>query len=387
MDDKILIETVHNHKQDEHVPTMMTFQNGCLGSTANFTLTESKNDRNQRKRALVIAGQNAYTGELEVNQEFDAYICIRNKNTNKARIVPIQQALLSNHIYKKLEQKNNQPMLTKEHASKKLLKEFGGRKSSRFATNIEEMMVNVNVVRKELDETVQNSVRPEGEEEDDDTLPEVNPNNAEYLATIVPKFDKTATKVSEVYDVEDVVPKSLLDRLDEEAKSVYATPMESLPIESDYLRDCIKRIQDKETNSRNDFLNIKLIIYMDALQSLIALRKRHMKFVELSRITEKVETDIRGRFADPNVAKSCTRTTFSTEKALTHFIVLALLINEKHEVDVNILSQILRTSKQRIITYAHIVNARPKSRSDILSLRLPSTVPPLTVSKRFQRKR
>jgi len=126
---------------------------------------------------------------------------------------------------------------------------------------------------------------------------------------------------------------------------------------------------------------------MDALQSLIALRKRQMKFVELSRITEKVETDIRRRFADPNVAKTCTRTTFSTEKALTHFIVLALLISEKHEVDVNILSQILRTSKQRIITYAHIVNARPKSRSDVLSLRLPSTVPPLTVSKRFQRKK
>jgi len=158
-------------------------------------------------------------------------------------------------------------------------------------------------------------------------------------------------------------------------------------IESDYLRECIKRIKDKEISSKQDFLNIKLIIYMDALQSLIALRKRQMKHVELSRISEKVENDIRHRFADPNVAKSCTRTTFSTEKALTHFIVLALLISDKHEVDANILSRILRTSKQRIVSYAHIVNARPKTRSDMLTLRLPSTVPPLTVSRRFQRKK
>lgn len=158
-------------------------------------------------------------------------------------------------------------------------------------------------------------------------------------------------------------------------------------IESDYLRECIKKIQDKENPTKKDFLNIKLIIYMDALQSLIALRKRQMKRVELSRITEKVENDIRHRFADPNASKSCTRTSFSTEKALTHFIVLALLISDKYEVNVNELSRILRTSKQRIISYAHIVNARPKSRSDVLSLRVPSTVPALTVSKRFQRKK
>ncbi|KAH8359957.1 hypothetical protein KR093_009780 [Drosophila rubida] len=367
----------------------VSFQNGSLGASADFSLIESNNrQRNSRKRALIVAGRNAYTGDLQESQEFDTYICIRNKATNKATIVPVQQALLSNSIYKKLEaQTSQQPILSKEHATKKLLKEFGGRKASRYIANNEEMMVNVEVVRKELDETVQSSVRNDGEDEDDDMLPEVNVNNAEYLATIVPAFDKTATKVSDVYDVENVVPQSLLDRLDEEAKSVYATPTENLPIESDYLRECIKRIQEKATATKQDFLNIKLIIYMDALQSLISLRKRQMKHVELSRITEKVENDIRHRFADPNVAKSCTRTTFSTEKALTHFIVLALLISEKHEVDSNILSRILRTSKQRIVTYAHIVNARPKTRSDLLTLRLPSTVPPLKVSGRFQRKK
>ncbi|XP_017953623.1 uncharacterized protein LOC108649127 [Drosophila navojoa] len=387
MDEKTLIENVYTHKQDIYSPIMLNFQNGSLGGGSNFSLIESKNKRNPRKRALVMAGVNTYVGDLQENKEFDTYICVRNKSTNTATIVPIQQSLLSNHIYEKMERQENRPMLSKEHATKKLLKEFGGRKTSRYMASTEQMMVNVDVMRKDLDETVQSSVTKEGEEEGDNTLPEVDINNAEYLAAIVPKFDKAATKINEIYDVEDVVPQALLDRLDEEAKSVYSTPLDSLPIESDFLRECIMRIQNKEITTKQDFLHIKLIIYMDALQSLITLRKRQMKNVELSKISEKVENDIRHRFADPNVAKSCTRTTFSTEKALTHFIVLALIISDKHEVDANTLSRILRTSKERIITYAHIVNARPKARSDMLSLRLPSTVPALTGSRHFKRKK
>ncbi|XP_022211547.2 uncharacterized protein LOC111066906 [Drosophila obscura] len=385
MDDKTVVDTVCRHQPDEQA-VLLKFQNGSLGGTADFTVVESKKDK--RKRAAVFAGDQVYTGELQDNQQFDTYICLRNKSTNKVQIIPVQQALLSNNIYQQLEQKEKQkvmPMLTKEHAAKKLLKEFGGRKASRLVDNREKMMVNVEVLRQDLDETVQGAAQ--NDDEEDDTLADVSISNEEYLASIVPKFDKTATKISEVFDVEDVVPANLLERLDEEAKVVYATPLETLPIESEYLRTCLKRIQDREITSKQDFLHIKLIIYMDALQSLIAMRARQMKRVELSRITEKIENDIRHRFADPNVAKNCTRTNYSTEKALTHFIVLALLISDKYEVDVNVLSRTLRTTKERIKSYAHIVNARPKARLDVLSLRLPSTVPALTTSRRFQRKK
>ncbi|XP_068156588.1 DNA-directed RNA polymerase I subunit RPA49 [Drosophila tropicalis] len=385
MDDKTLIESVCNHKRDTYLPTIVKFQNGSLGSgNADFSIVES--NRDQRKRALVLAGQQIYMGDLQDSTEYNTYICLRNKSTNKVQIVPVQQSLLANNVYKQLEKKEQMPVLSKEHATKKLLKEFGSRKASRYVNNSEQMMVNVDVVRQDLDETVQNSTLNETNAEED-TLPEANVNNLEYLATIVPKFDKSATKVSEVYDVDDVVPRPLLDRLDEEAKVVYSTPVESLPIESEYLRDCLKRIQAKEIASKQDFLHIKLIIYMDALQTLIGLRSRQLKKVELSGITEKVENDIVQRFADPKVAKSFTRTTYSTEKALTHFIVLALLISEKYEVDMNVLSRTLRTTKDRIKSYAHIVNARPKTRSDVLSLRLPSTVPALSTSNRFQRKK
>ncbi|KAH8288879.1 hypothetical protein KR054_011241 [Drosophila jambulina] len=385
MDDTTDIETVCNHKRNEHLPTLVKFQNGSLGGTGEFCTMESKADR--KKQALVVAGDQAYTGELQDSQQYDTYICVRNKTTNKVHIVPAQQALLSNHIYQQMDrQKRKAPMLSREHANKKLLKEFGGRKASRFVDNHEKMLVNVEVVRQDLDETVKSSAQQEGDE-DDDTLADVSMSNEAYLATIVPKCDKAATNLDHVYDVEDVIPSALLERLDEEAKVVFSTPAQTLPIKSEYLKNCLARIQEKSITSKQDMLHIKIIIYMDALQSLISLRSRQMQKVELSRITEKIENDIRQRFADPNVAKRGTRTNFSTEKALTHFIVLALLISEKHEVDINVLSRLLATSKERIKQYAHIVNALPKSRSDTLSLRLPSKVPALKAGRRFQRKK
>jgi len=95
---------------------------------------------------------------------------------NKVQIVPVQQALMSNHIYKQLEREGKKiPTLSKEHASKKLLKEFGGRKASRFVDNREQMMVNVDVVRQDLDETVKSVAQ--NEDEDEDTLADVTVNN------------------------------------------------------------------------------------------------------------------------------------------------------------------------------------------------------------------
>ncbi|EDV42691.1 uncharacterized protein Dana_GF18123 [Drosophila ananassae] len=385
MEDKTQVDTVCNHKRDEHLPTLVKFQNGSLGGAGDFCVIENQNER--KTQAMVVAGDQIYTGDLKDSQEYDTYMCVRNKSTNKVQIVPIQQALLSNHIYQELDrEKRKTPMLSREHANKKLLKEFGGRKASRFVDNHEKMLVNVEVVRQDLDETVKTSTQNENEEAED-AMTDLSTSNEEYLAKIVPKFDKDATNLDHVYDVEDVVPSSLLERLDEEAKVVFSTPLQTIPLKSEYLKECLGRIQNKTVTSKEDFLHIKLIIYMDALQTLISLRSRQMQKVELSKITEKIENDIRQRFADPNVAKRGTRTNFSTEKALTHFIVMALLISEKHEVDLNVLSRALATSKERIKQYAHIANALPKSRSDVLALRLPSKVPTLKTARRFQRKK
>ena len=82
------------------------------------------------------------------------------------------------------------------------------------------------------------------------------------------------------------------------------------------------------------------------------------------------------------VVFSGSRTSFSTEKALCHFIVLALLLEDKYQVDGAILSQELNAPRAKVNKYAHIVQALPKSRTSILALRLPKNVPPLPTNYR-----
>lgn len=92
---------------------------------ADFSMVESTVDG--KKHALVYAGDQVYTGEVKDSEEVDTYIFIRNKLTNKVKVVPVQEALMYNHVYKKLErQKRTGPTMSREHANKKLLKEFEG---------------------------------------------------------------------------------------------------------------------------------------------------------------------------------------------------------------------------------------------------------------------
>lgn len=111
--------------------------------------------------------------------------------------------------------------MTAEHTRAVLMKQFGGRKAARFAANQENNKVNVEVLKNDLDNTVREAeFNKEGEEQLD----------TQYNFDILrPKFNKDAKKLEEIYDVHDIVPAELLDRLDEESKVVYSTPVDKLP--------------------------------------------------------------------------------------------------------------------------------------------------------------
>lgn len=70
-------------------------------------------------------------------------------------------------------------------------------------------------------------------------------------------------------------------------------------ISSEYLKQLIVSIQQSPANAVN-LQRLKFIIYMDCLLNLIKSRVRSLKKAELSKISEKVENNVRDRFADPN---------------------------------------------------------------------------------------
>lgn len=86
-----------------------------------------------------------------------------------------------------------------------------------------------------------------------------------------------------------------------------------------------------------------------------------------------------------NISFSGSRTVFSTEKALCHFIVMAFLVTDNYQTDAAVLSQELNAPRAKVVKYAHIVYGLPKSRTSVLALKLPRNVPPLPT--KFSRKR
>ncbi|KAM7359767.1 RNA polymerase I subunit E [Cochliomyia hominivorax] len=375
MKEKVEIEKVLKRKPNGVAPTLLKFQNGKLSAftkeNTHFCRLRNREDKNQMG-ALLVANGHTYHGlvnNTEANELTDTYICVRNKVTNKMTIIPIDQVTLKNSIYQDIDQTKRDSL--SDHVSKMtLLKKFGGRKASRFINDQEKMRMDIKIVQEELKATVDEAdsvIENEGEEEVDNTV---------YFDKIRPPLNKEAEKLSDVYKAEEVVPMELLKRLDEEAKTVYQTQIDQIPIKSEFLRKHIETIQQKPVDN-DSLLKLKLIIYMDCLLKLIKSRARSLKKAELSDISEKVENNVRDRFSDPNASFSGSRTAFSTEKALCHFIVLALLIDDKYQIDGAILSQELNAPRAKVFKYAHIVQALPKSRTSILCLKLPKDVPPI----------
>uniref|UniRef100_A0A1I8MLZ2 DNA-directed RNA polymerase I subunit RPA49 n=1 Tax=Musca domestica TaxID=7370 RepID=A0A1I8MLZ2_MUSDO len=372
MKEKVEIEKVYGRKKNGVVPTLMKFQNGKLSAftkeNTNFTRLRCNEDH-ANFGALLAANGNLYHGVInnsEANELTDMYICVRNKTTNKMTIIPIDQVNFKNTIYGELDQikKSN---LSDQVTKMTLLKKFGGRKASRYVNDQEQMRMDIVVVEDSLNQTVNESMLDNEEEVVD---------NTKYFDSIRPPCNKNADKISDIFQLSDVVPTELMDRLDEEAKTVYQTNIDQIPISSEYLKKLIVDIQ-QGTLSAENLERIKIILYMDCLLNLIKSRVRSLKKAELSKISEKIENNVRDRFADPNSSVSGSRTVFSTEKALCYFIVMALLVSGNYQTDAAVLSQDLNAPRAKIMKYAHIVYALPKSRSSTLTLKAPKNVPPL----------
>lgn len=74
-----------------------------------------------------------------------------------------------------------------------------------------------------------------------------------------------------------------------------------------YVKDIIKQCQEcKNPDSAENITKIKVCIYIDALINYlqkIRVRYTDMRVVPFSEITQKVETDIRHKFSEPDTIK------------------------------------------------------------------------------------
>lgn len=195
---------------------------------------------------------------------------------------------------------------TAEQARKTMLTSFGGKAANRTLERKERMRINVDIVKGQLDKTMNDtlpSAVPEKDEFDHGTA-----EREEQQKAMLPKFNASATKLGDVYTLTDLISSDLLDRLESDALEVIKCTREELPIESAYLLDIIANCKTaKEPDSAANLELIKVCIYVDALitfqKKLRGVIDKSSRLTTISNITEKVEVDIRRNFTQPATQK------------------------------------------------------------------------------------
>lgn len=139
--------------------------------------------------------------------------------------MPIDQAMLKNHIYDEIQQKELESLKTKAPtdqiaAKKKFIQEFSGSKAKRLMDNREKMNISLDVIKDGLETTIEQTIIKEDETE---TQRET------YVELISPKFNKNADSIGDIYDINELVPNDLLDKISDVAEAVFKASSDELP--------------------------------------------------------------------------------------------------------------------------------------------------------------
>lgn len=228
------------------------------------------------------------------------------------RLVEVQECSLLSKHYDTI-QVSAANGRTAEQARKTMLTSFGGKAANRTLERRERMRINVDIVKGQLDKTMNDTLPAAIPEKDEFDLGTAE--REEQQKAMLPRMNAAATKLGDIYTLTDLISSDLLDRLESDALEVLSTAREELPIESAYLLDIIGKCQaSKEPDSAANLEVIKVCIYVDAL---ITFQKKLRGVIDkdasggggggrlttFSKITEKVEVDIRRNFTQPATQK------------------------------------------------------------------------------------
>lgn len=194
----------------------------CESMDVVLAASSGKSKSNKKQHMLIASTEDTvYGGEIVKSSATDNYLAIRNKSTNKIRLVPIDFcSMISEHYY-------SATRITPQAGNKKqmqlLLAKYGGKKAIRAHDKIHRMQVNVDIIKTQLDQSMaitKETIKIEKLEEE-----ALMANDEE----VEPPKNYDAKKLNEIYDIETILTKELVHELEEVAQEVLQTKPEDLP--------------------------------------------------------------------------------------------------------------------------------------------------------------
>lgn len=164
-----------------------------------------------------------YSGQVTPNPLVENYMVIRNKRTNRVRLVPYNSCSVISEHYTSV------PLTLPSTEEDKLLlrhsiAKYGGKNAMRAQDRVSRMQINIDVIKDHLDQTISMSTEQmKREHKEEERLADIQDEGVE------PPKNYDAKTVQEVYNVRQILTPDLVDELQEIAEQVLETKPSDLP--------------------------------------------------------------------------------------------------------------------------------------------------------------
>ncbi|XP_023945542.1 DNA-directed RNA polymerase I subunit RPA49-like [Bicyclus anynana] len=330
-------------------PIMLNFQNGELTDhfTTNDCMVFDNNTNNIRTVATVI-DKLLYAGEEKKEELGKTFILARNKKTGKVRIIETCVADMKPVLTTKPESTE-----VLESSTLELSRKFGSKKHKQKMEQKEKLKVNV--------ETVTEQMQNISKDISQDVLDLTSYDESNSDDFYIPKINRTATKVEDVYNLNDILTEGQYTKILSELEG------------KDYVSDMVDLVKNiVKTNKLSPKFTV-LAVYASSLIEMYSLPVKKLITKSLVICPHSITLN-ELIFRDFCVTLNNKRTRPATykDKTLCHAIVFILLIN-KYKIDMDSLCKVAKVTPTTVslkvrVTGASIVTVDKKK---IVHLKLP----------------
>ena len=192
------------------------------------TSKPSTDNKSRTPAVLVAASQDGtiYSGSLDTSPSslVDNYLVLRNKKTDKIRLVPYRSCSMISEHYTSTPLSLPSAADEDQQMLRHSIAKYGGKNAMRAQDRATRMRVNIDVIKDQLDQTITMSTEQMKQEmKEEERLLEDQDEGVE------PPKNYEAKTVQEVYDVRQILTPALVNELEGVAQEVLATKPENLP--------------------------------------------------------------------------------------------------------------------------------------------------------------
>ncbi|KAJ8925362.1 hypothetical protein NQ315_009192 [Exocentrus adspersus] len=365
-------------KNEDSRAVVVDFQNGKIKSQECDNLESSLYRSEDGKRiAGVTNGSLLYTGLIDTDNDlYNNFLLVHNKVTGKVRLIQVDCCTVSAC----LDKKNNNIMDVSEASASnsitELNKQFGSKRSKRSTEQRERLNMDINTVKEQLEETVSNIKIDETDTVS--TAPSENDN------VYRPKINRDASTVDQVYNLEDIVPMSVLNTLSEEAVEIIEdadlTKNSLAPFISKSISEILEYAPDELKIHR-----ITIFLYINYLIKFMNTPVKNFtkKFILCDR-SPQVNNHILDNYSIITASHNRTRPLTMKDKVLCSILVLAALAMD-YEVNIEALAKDFKIGIKKAMEVSRVLAFSPSAKNkNVVTLKLPLPEP---VSFSLKRKR